>query len=144
MPTQIDDASRTLTPPPDTFQLTPPEVIRPLSDDLARKAVPLPAQTSAAVEDQVARFMDALMSEDLQSEAFKARLDSAFALGREEISMASSLMQGRFMQRNFVGLKTSTTLRSMSQGRATYTMEFKHYTEAPKNVADAIITARGK
>ena len=38
----------------------------------------------------------------------------------------------------------STTLRSMSQGRATYTMEFKHYSEAPKNVSDAIITARGK
>ena len=38
----------------------------------------------------------------------------------------------------------STTLRSMSQGRATYTMEFKHYSEAPTNVADAIITARGK
>ena len=38
----------------------------------------------------------------------------------------------------------STTLRSMSQGRATYTMEFKHYSEAPKNVADAIITARAK
>ena len=37
----------------------------------------------------------------------------------------------------------STTLRSMSQGRATYTMEFKHYAEAPKNVADAIVTARG-
>ncbi|MEB2352814.1 MAG: elongation factor G [Burkholderiaceae bacterium] len=37
----------------------------------------------------------------------------------------------------------ATTLRSMSQGRATYTMEFKHYAEAPKNVADAIITARG-
>jgi len=36
----------------------------------------------------------------------------------------------------------STTLRSMSQGRATYTMEFKHYAEAPKNVADAIISAR--
>ena len=33
----------------------------------------------------------------------------------------------------------STTLRSLSQGRATYTMEFKHYTEAPKNVADSII-----
>ncbi|GIX24040.1 MAG: elongation factor G 2 [Caldimonas sp.] len=38
----------------------------------------------------------------------------------------------------------STTLRSMSQGRATYTMEFKHYAEAPKNVADAIISARAK
>ncbi|MCI4441346.1 translation elongation factor 2 (EF-2/EF-G) [Tibeticola sediminis] len=38
----------------------------------------------------------------------------------------------------------STVLRSMSQGRATYTMEFKHYAEAPKNVADAIIAARAK
>ena len=36
----------------------------------------------------------------------------------------------------------STTLRSMTQGRATYTMEFKHYSEAPKNVADAIVSAR--
>ncbi len=33
----------------------------------------------------------------------------------------------------------STTLRSLSQGRATYTMEFKHYTEAPKSIADGII-----
>ncbi|AJJ62300.1 elongation factor G [Yersinia aldovae] len=36
----------------------------------------------------------------------------------------------------------STVLRSMSQGRATYTMEFKHYAEAPRNIADAIIAAR--
>jgi elongation factor G len=34
----------------------------------------------------------------------------------------------------------STTLRSLSQGRATYTMEFKHYAEAPRNVAEAIIS----
>jgi elongation factor G len=33
----------------------------------------------------------------------------------------------------------STTLRSLTQGRATYTMEFKHYSEAPKNIADGII-----
>ena len=33
----------------------------------------------------------------------------------------------------------STTVRSLSQGRATYSMEFKHYAEAPRNVADAII-----
>jgi elongation factor G len=32
----------------------------------------------------------------------------------------------------------STTLRSMSQGRATYTMEFKKYQEAPRNVAEAL------
>ena len=34
----------------------------------------------------------------------------------------------------------STTLRSLSQGRATYTMEFKHYTETPKQIADGIIS----
>src|SRR5512137_409943 len=36
----------------------------------------------------------------------------------------------------------STTLRSLSQGRATYTMEFKHYTEAPRNVAEAVINKK--
>jgi elongation factor G len=36
----------------------------------------------------------------------------------------------------------STTVRSLSQGRATYSMEFKHYSEAPKNVADAIINKK--
>ena len=34
----------------------------------------------------------------------------------------------------------ATSLRSLSQGRATYSMEFKHYVEAPKNVADAVIS----
>ncbi len=36
----------------------------------------------------------------------------------------------------------STTLRSLTQGRATYSMEFKHYSEAPKNVAEAIINKK--
>ena len=36
----------------------------------------------------------------------------------------------------------STVVRSLSQGRATYTMEFKHYAEAPRNVADAIINKK--
>ena len=36
----------------------------------------------------------------------------------------------------------STSLRSATQGRATYTMEFKHYTEAPKNVAEAIMNRK--
>ncbi len=33
----------------------------------------------------------------------------------------------------------STTVRSLSQGRATYSMEFKHYAEAPRNIAEAVI-----
>jgi elongation factor G len=36
----------------------------------------------------------------------------------------------------------STALRSATQGRATYTMEFKHYAEAPKNVAEAVINKK--
>ncbi|MDP1760498.1 MAG: elongation factor G, partial [Candidatus Woesebacteria bacterium] len=36
----------------------------------------------------------------------------------------------------------STDLRSMSQGRATYSMEFKHYSEAPRNVAEAVINKK--
>jgi len=36
----------------------------------------------------------------------------------------------------------STTVRSLSQGRATYSMEFKHYTEAPRNVAEAIMNKK--
>ena len=38
----------------------------------------------------------------------------------------------------------STRLRSLTQGRATYTMEFKHYAEAPKYVSEAVISAKTK
>jgi elongation factor G len=33
----------------------------------------------------------------------------------------------------------STTLRSMTQGRAVYTMQFDHYEEVPKSVAEQIV-----
>ena len=38
----------------------------------------------------------------------------------------------------------ATQLRSLTQGRATYTMEFKHYAEAPRNVAEAVIAEKTK
>ncbi|MFH1413075.1 MAG: elongation factor G [bacterium] len=38
----------------------------------------------------------------------------------------------------------STSLRSMSQGRASYNMEFSHYAEAPKHVVEKIIGESGK
>lgn len=38
----------------------------------------------------------------------------------------------------------ATELRSMTQGRATYTMEFDHYQAVPKNVAEEIIAGRKK
>ena len=36
----------------------------------------------------------------------------------------------------------ATSLRSATQGRATYTMEFKHYSEAPRSVAESIINQK--
>jgi len=36
----------------------------------------------------------------------------------------------------------STDLRSATQGRATYSMEFKHYSEAPKHIAEAVMAAK--
>ena len=38
----------------------------------------------------------------------------------------------------------ATQLRSMSQGRANYTMEFLHYSEVPKNVAEAVVEKKSK
>ena len=86
-----------------TFQLTPPEVITPVPMEASRTAVPLKPETVSAVDDQVSRFIEALMTEDVHSAGFKAKLDSAFALGRQEVSTAANLMQGRFLQRNFIG-----------------------------------------
>jgi uncharacterized protein YaaN involved in tellurite resistance len=99
------------------FTLTPPEVIQPITQEVAKSAVPLQPETKTAVDDQVERFMNGLLSEDLQSEAFKSRLDSAFALGREEISVASSLMQGRLMQRNFAGVEDSSAYTAIQDMR---------------------------
>jgi uncharacterized protein YaaN involved in tellurite resistance len=53
----------------------------------------------------------------VHTEAFKAKLDSAFALGKEEISVASSLMQGRFMQRNFVGVEDTSAFKAIQDMR---------------------------
>ena len=102
---------------PAVFTLSPPEVLTPLSQDVAKKAVPLPRETQAAVDDQVERFMEGLIKEDIQSETFKAKLDSAFALGREEVSAAASLMQGRFMQRNFAGVEDSSAYKAIQDMR---------------------------
>jgi len=100
------------------FKLEPPEVITPVLPAAVRDVVPLKPELAAQVDDQVLRFIDALAAEDVHSDAFKARLDSAFALGKEEISNASSLMQGRFMQRNFAGIEDSPAYQAIAAIRA--------------------------
>ena len=108
-------ATTTLTAP--AFTLEPPEVITPVATEVSKTAVPLKPEVKAAVDQQVARFVDALLSEDVHTDAFKAKLDSAFALGKEEVSTAASLMQGRFMQRNMVGVETSPAFKAMADIR---------------------------
>ena len=96
------------------FALTPPEVITPLPAEASSGAVPLKPDLQTKVEDQVGRFIDALMQEDVNSDAFKAKLDSAFALGRQEVSTAASLMQGQLLQRNFVGAEDSPAYKAIA------------------------------
>ena len=100
-----------------SFQLAPPEVLTPVTPAVAKNAIPLKPELKAAVDDQVERFVAALLNEDVHSDAFKAKLDSAFALGKEEISVAASLMQGRFMQRNFVGVEDSSAFKAIQDMR---------------------------
>jgi elongation factor G len=58
-------------------------------------------------------------------------------LGMDDIPGGGKTVQAEVPLSEMFGY--STTLRSLTQGRATYTMEFKHYSEAPKNIADGII-----
>jgi len=52
--------------------------------------------------------------------------------GMDDMPGGGKVIKAEFRCRD---VRLLDTLRSMSQGRATYTMEFKHYSEAPKNVA---------
>lgn len=109
----MSDTATAVTP----FVLTPPEVITPIAPTQSIEAVPLKPEVKAAVGAQVDRFIDALVTEDIHSDAFKTKLDSAFRLGKEEASMASNLMTGRFMERNFVGVESSAAFKAIGELR---------------------------
>jgi uncharacterized protein YaaN involved in tellurite resistance len=99
------------------FVLTPPEPIKLVDEQRASQATSLPAELADAVDAQVERFISALLSEDVHSDAFRAKVDSAFRLGREEIAATAHLMSGRFMARNMVGMEDSTAFKAISEMR---------------------------
>ena len=107
------DAAITTRPAAPQFRLSPPEAVQPIEPAAAGTAMPLPPVIEVAVDEQVERFVESLLAEDVQSEGFRARLDSAFDLGRQEISIAAGLMQGRFMERNFVDLADSDAFKAI-------------------------------
>jgi elongation factor G len=103
--------------------------------DGCRKASPVILEPMMAVEVETPEDYAGSVMGDLSSRR-------GMVQGMDDIPGGGKIIKAEVPLSEMFGY--STTLRSMSQGRATYTMEFKHYSEAPKNVADAIITARGK
>jgi len=101
----------------------------------ARKASPVILEPMMAVEVETPEEYAGNVMGDLSSRR-------GMVQGMDDIPGGGKTIKAEVPLSEMFGY--STTLRSMSQGRATYTMEFKHYAEAPKNVAEAIIAARAK
>jgi uncharacterized protein YaaN involved in tellurite resistance len=102
-----------------TLLLEPPEVLHPVAPDQAPDMVPLDVGTRSKVDQQVDRFIEALLGEpNVETDGFKSKVDAAFRLGREEISSAANLMTGRFMERNFVGMEDSAAFKAIQDMRS--------------------------
>ncbi len=100
-----------------------------------RKANPVILEPMMAVEVETPEDYDGNVMGDLSSRR-------GMVQGMDDMAGGGKAIKAEVPLSEMFGY--STTLRSMSQGRATYTMEFKHYSEAPRNVADAIVAARAK
>jgi len=104
--------------------------------DGCRKASPVILEPMMAVEVETPEDYAGTVMGDLSSRR-------GMVQGMDEISGGGGkIIKAEVPLSEMFGYATS--LRSATQGRATYTMEFKHYAEAPKNVIDAIISAKAK
>lgn len=99
------------------FKLTAPEAIIEVPKTSAKTMVELPPEKILAVETQVNAFVEKLTTENVDSDAFKSRLDSAFNLGREEISNVATLLTGGFMDQNSVGVENSKAYAAIADMR---------------------------
>jgi elongation factor G len=103
--------------------------------DAMRKASPVILEPMMAVEVETPEdYMGNVMG-DLSSRR-------GIVQGMEDMIGGGKIVRAEVPLSEMFGY--STSLRSATQGRATYTMEFKHYAEAPRNVAEAIINAKSK
>ena len=103
--------------------------------EAARKASPVILEPMMAVEVETPEDYAGNVMGDLSSKR-------GMVQGMDDMVGGGKVIKAEVPMSEMFGYATS--LRSMTQGRATYTMEFKHYSEAPKNVAEAIISARAK
>jgi len=100
-----------------------------------RKASPVLLEPMMAVEVETPEDYAGTVMGDLSSRR-------GMVQGMDDIIGGGKIIKAEVPLAEMFGY--STSLRSQTQGRATYTMEFKQYAEAPKNVADEVIAARTK
>jgi len=103
--------------------------------EAARKASPVILEPMMAVEVETPEDYAGTVMGDLSSRR-------GMVQGMEDMVGGGKAIKAEVPLSEMFGYATS--LRSQTQGRATYTMEFKHYAEAPRNVAEAIVAARAK
>ncbi len=109
-----------LAAPDAPLTLAMPEPMTPVKEaDTALAMVPLKEETRAAAVAQADQFIDDLLHMDVTSGDFRARVDSAFRLGRKEIG-DSALLTGRFMEKDFTGETNSPAFQVMNEMRSLF------------------------
>jgi hypothetical protein len=109
-----------LSLPEPPLQLALPEPVAPVkSPDTASALVPIKEETKSAVAAQADQFINDLLHMDVTSGEFRARVDSAFRLGRKEIG-DSALLTGKFMEQNFVKDSDNPAFRVMNEMRGLF------------------------
>ncbi len=112
------DPKQDLLAAPDApLALRMPEPMTPVKEpDAAAALVPLKEETKAATVNQADQFIADLLHMDVTSGDFRSRIDSAFRLGRKEIA-DSTLLTGKFMEKNFVGDASNPAFKVMNEMR---------------------------
>ena len=101
--------------------------------DGMRKASPVLLEPMMAVEVETPEDYTGTVMGDLSSRR-------GMVQGMDDMAGGGKVVKAEVPLAEMFGY--STALRSATQGRATYTMEFKHYAEAPKNIAEAIMNKK--
>lgn len=101
------------------MELMPPEIVTPVPATKVAGKVKLPEALKSKVETQLNTFMEGLMNGDPHSDEFKAKIDSAFAIGRKEIADSTTL-SNRFTTKNFVGAEDSPAHKAIANMRSLF------------------------
>lgn len=101
------------------FVLTPPEPVELVAPTAVAGVTPLPEALKTKMQAKVNGFVSTLLTEDVQSDAFRQKLDQSFSVGRAEIAAATS-MTSELTKRNFVGELDTPAYKAISQMRSMF------------------------